>query len=188
MGKTVALMYGFTEGQWHGRLFRKELSRRGYKLVADPHQADIVIAHSGGCYYVPLDLHPDQLVVLIDPTYWPHKSLATRARTMTLRLIRAIRPGNRPLYHLQKTTHNLGYLLRHGDKNQAMIRRAHKYNLEAEISHTRIILVRNHDDPWLTPDLKHLKKINPRLKLVELPGEHDDLWLHPDSYIDLIQS
>jgi hypothetical protein len=186
--KSVAIIVGFTEGDWHRRQLQLALEKRGYRTTSDLASADVIFAHSGGCYNVPLNLRHQQLVMLVNPTYWPGRTLHKRAQIMSLHLIYAIRPGHHPRYHAWKTLHNIGYLFWHGSQNLSMVRRAPKYNLEAELKHVRTILVRNQTDPWLTPDFRDLQHTNPHLKTVELPGDHDDCWLHPDTYVDLLES
>lgn len=188
MATTVAFIYGFTEGEWHGKRFRKVLRENGYEIVYNPHVADIIIAHSGGCYHVPIDLKPSQKVLLINPTYWPGKPLLLRALKMFGQLITAVRIGNRPLYQLQKTVHNLWYLVWHADTNRDMVKRAHKFELPVEIKHNPTTLVRNLHDPWLTPKLDDLKQINPQLRIVCMPGWHDHCWEFPEAYLHLLQS
>jgi hypothetical protein len=186
--RIVSFIYGFTEGEWQGHRFRKALAVADYSITKDVRSADIIIAHSGGCYYVPLDLRDDQLVILINPTYWPGKPLARRAAAMSLQIVKAIRCGNEPLFQLHKTFRNLGYLFWHSGKNYEIIRRAKKFELPVEAKHRNTIIIRNLHDPWLTPDLKNLKRLNPHLQILELSGEHDDCWVHPERYINLLQS
>jgi hypothetical protein len=148
----------------------------------------VVIAHSGGCYHVALGLRQEQLLVLIAPPYWPGRSLLLRSQSMTLQMLRAIRPGNEPIKQANKTLHNIFFLFWHAGKNLAILHRARKYDLEQELRHPKTILVRNQNDPWLTPNFRDLQRFNKQLKLIELPGDHDDIWLHPEPYINLIES
>jgi hypothetical protein len=82
-------------------------------------------------------------------------------------LLRAVRRGNEPLFQLHKTARNIGYLVWHAGKNHAMVQRARKYELPAEAAHERTVLIRNKQDPWLTPNLDDLKQINPHLEIIE---------------------
>jgi hypothetical protein len=182
----VHIVYGFTEGNWHGKKFRRALRDRGYSMTHDITRADYVIAHSGGCYDVP-PLADNQRLMLINPTYWPGRSLAERAKNMSQQIVKSIRPGNKPFYHLYKTLRNIGYLFYHHRTNQFMIRRSKTFNLEQEIKHGKTLLVRNDHDPWITPDLDRLQSLNKQLHIARLPGEHDDCWLHPEPYIDYLE-
>lgn len=51
--KTVALIHGFAGGKWHTKTFVKELEKAGLKVVGDTSGADVIIAHSTGCYIIP---------------------------------------------------------------------------------------------------------------------------------------
>lgn len=185
MSLRVKIIYGFTEGEWHGKKFRRLLREQGHTIVKDASTADIIIAHSGGCYNMPTP-RKEQRVMLINPPYWPGKSLKERGGNMIKHLASSVRPGNQPFYQLHKTSRNAVYLIRHQRTNKEMLLRAQTYNLAEQISHPHIILVRNYDDPWLTPDLAHLKAINPKLIIRSLSGGHDDCWLHPEPYINLL--
>lgn len=71
---TVCILYGFCEGpRMAGRMLRA-LARAGHTITDDPYQADVVIAHSGGCFIVPNDL-PAKQIIMIGLTYWPGRSI-----------------------------------------------------------------------------------------------------------------
>ena len=183
--KSIFLIVGFTEGGWHVRRFEKSLKRRGFTITKDVAKAHFVVAHSGGCYTIP-PLSDEQVLMLINPTYWPGKALNLRGGAMTLQLLRAVRPGNNPLYHLWKTIHNLFYLFYHHRLNMVMVQQSRWYSLEQSINHHKTILVRNQNDPWLTHELDDLQRLHPKLKIERLAGDHDDCWLNPGPYIDLL--
>jgi len=185
---TVTIIYGFTEGAWHGKRFRRVFREHGYSVTERAAEADIIIAHSAGAFYVPKSLRSDQLLILIDPPYWPERPIMLRSRNMVLHMIQSIRKDNHPFYQLHKTVHNFVYLVRHQALNREMIRHARTFDLAAELKHPRTILVRNRHDPWLTPDLEHLKLIQPKLRIRQLPGGHDDCWHNPQRYVNLLQS
>lgn len=184
--KTAIVLVGFTEGNWHARRFERELTHRGIGIAPDVETADYIIAHSGGCYVIP-PLRDSQTLMLINPTYWPGRSLFRRSLTMIVQLITSVRPGNRPWYHLWKTAHNTFYLVYRARFNLLMIRQSKFYNLEQSVQHDHMILVRNEADPWLTPDLRTVEAQHPKLRVARLPGEHDDCWLNPEPYIRLLE-
>ena len=62
------------------------------------------------------------------------------------------------------------------------------FDLESDVMHPHTIVVRNSNDPWITPKLNKLARLNPHMRIVQLPGDHDDIWLNPKPYIDLLQS
>jgi hypothetical protein len=186
--KSVALLYGFSEGPWHGKKFSGQLRKAGYTITQHPREADIVIAHSGGAYFVPdLDLRREQRLVCINPTYWPGRPLWKRTLVMTGRFIGSIRPGNRPFYQLYKSLHNVSNLLLHFRTNCRIVARAKSFDLRTVITHPDTLLIRTYDDPWIQPNLEELVVLNPTLRIVEVVGEHDACWLNPTPYINLLQ-
>jgi hypothetical protein len=184
---SVAILPGFSEGYWHTKRLRRALKRAGFSHSLSPSEADIVIAHSAGCYVVP-PLRDEQLLVLINPTYWPGKSLGSRGSTMTWQILQAVRPGNQPFYQLHKTAHNILNLVRNPRSHLALAAKASSFDLEQVVTHSKTIIIRNQSDPWLTPHLDHLTQINPGLSITTLPGGHDDCWQHPEPYVNLLQS
>lgn len=183
----VYLAYGYSEGKWHSKRLRRALKRRGYNIERSLKHADVVIGHSGGCYDIPA-LRDKQLLMLINPPYWPERSIAERVTTITWQLIRAIRPGNHPIYHAKKLWWHCIYFVIRRRHNHRIADRTITFDLATEVNHSRTILVRNNDDPWLTPDLGKLQTLHPHLQIKRLPGDHDDCWRHPDRYIDLIEA
>ena len=51
----------------------------------------------------------------------------------------------------------------------------------------KVILVRNREDRYTTPDIKEIAKKYPNIKFVELPGLHEDYYENPKPYIDLLK-
>ena len=68
------IIVGFTEGEWHKRRMQNDLQLRGIVVTNDYRQADYIIAHSGGCYEIP-PLSATQILMYINPTYWPNRTL-----------------------------------------------------------------------------------------------------------------
>jgi hypothetical protein len=186
MAKTVALIYGIAEGSWHGKKFRRELIKAGYRLAADSSNADIIIGHSAGCYFLP-ETATGQVIMLIGPPYWPGRSINYRAaHKIWIDMKYAVKPRD-CFYSLKKFFWNLYYLLTQARRTKRIIESAN-YDVEAIIKTHKAILVRNKDDAWLTPDLGHLPADEPAIIVRDLPGEHDDCWRHPESYVAILAS
>lgn len=183
----VFFVYGFIEGRWHSKRFRRALRKRGYDVGRSLKNADVIIAHSGGCYDVP-PLRDDQLLVLINPPYWPERSVRERTWNMAKQMIITLKPGRHALYSARKTVRNLIYSVTRRRHNKRIAERTRTFRLVDEVRHSRTILVRNNNDPWLTPNLTELQKANPHLHIERLAGDHDDCWIKPNLYIDLIES
>lgn len=69
-----------------------------------------------------------------------------------------------------------------------IMRCAPTFDLAQAIADRDVLLVRNKYDDWLTPDFTNLKKSNPQLETIELPGDHDDITHNPERYVELIES
>jgi hypothetical protein len=185
MAASIAIIYGFTEGKLHGKRFRRALQKQGYEIETDLASADVIVTHSGGAFTTP-PLSAKQLLVHIDPPYWPGRSLRRRTLHMMSQFFTAIRPGNSFWWRCEMSLYNISYLIGHFRSNLQMARTASTFRLEDAVKHGRTILIRTEHDPWLTPELARLRKINPHVIFHSLPGDHIDCWVNPDSYIDII--
>lgn len=185
--KSVWFIYGFAEGKWHGKRFRKVLRQRGFTIAATIPEADIIIAHSGGAFEVP-ELRDNQLLVLIGPPYWPGRAKVERGIAKIAQDFRATITGPGRFFNARKLIANSYYTLFEHKRTAQIVKDADTFDLEVEIKHSNTLLIRNNGDHWLTPDLTKLQKLNPHLKIHRLDGDHDDCWLRPARYIDLLQS
>ncbi len=166
-----------------GRQLVKALKQAGFTMVSDASQADVIIAHSGGCYLVP-EHNRARLIVQIGLAYWPgHIWLLSTVRKVA-REISAARHehrlgewGRKWLYHMLYAF-NLGPALRMA-RNHAATK---PWN-----SPQRQIIVRNRHDVYCSPEVYKLAFRGPRA-FISLPGEHDDCWDHPERYVSLLQS
>lgn len=61
--KTVTILHGWAGGWWHTREFTKELGRNDFEVIKDARIADVILAHSTGCYRLP-EVSKAKLVVL----------------------------------------------------------------------------------------------------------------------------
>jgi len=184
---TVAIIYGFGEGEWHGRVLRRALQAANFVVSHEPTTADIVIAHSAGCFYLPEERN-DQLTMLIGPGYWPGKSIAVCFIQKIVRDFKDYQRRDMTISWFYKTLRNSLYIIGGGHKTLLMIRNARRQNFYAALRNKRVFIVRNHDDPWLTPDAESLLHDKAAFSFYELPGQHDDCWINPEPYICLLQS
>jgi len=75
--KTVAVVEGWAGGPKLSHRLRKTLSQADFRIIKKVRQADVIFAHSTGCYRLPKDLVAE-LIILLDPPYWPGRSIAGR--------------------------------------------------------------------------------------------------------------
>jgi hypothetical protein len=175
-------IYGFCEGPRVGKRFEHILESGNFRVTRDVRRADIIIAHSGGCFVVPENNHA-KLVLLIGLPCWPGKSTAKALRQKVwLDIITHQRNGLLAEW-LQKTGWHSWYFWNMAN-NRRMLR---GMRAEAHRTATDAVLVRNQNDVQCTPDPRQLH-FNYSPPLLSLPGQHDDCWLHPEPYIAIIQS
>jgi hypothetical protein len=76
MAVNVAVLPGWAAGKWHTRQFESALSAAGY-TISDVLHSEVIIAHSTACKLLS-EKNPATLLILIDPPYWPGKSVSKR--------------------------------------------------------------------------------------------------------------
>lgn len=179
---TVAIMYGFAEGPWHGRGLKKHLRAAGYVVTKKTRQADIIIAHSASCYLIPR-LARAKLIVHVDYTHWPGRSLgnslaeALRFDLKTYGTLRWLVRCTIHDIHMLRLVH--GARMIPGWKNPAR-------KLDQLID-SRHVFVRNQHDSYCHVDAL-LHATDSSRTYVSLPGGHVDIWDNPERYVHLLQS
>lgn len=163
-----------------GNLLRA-LEYAGYRTTRNPYEADIIIAHSGGCFLVPNDL-PAQQVIMIGLTHWPGKSIVRALIEKNWADFRLHRRARNIRTWLHKFSWNLLYFW-NMPHNVAMLRGRRRGDFW-QAKH--VALIRNKEDSFCTPDIKSLPFVHAP-KFVELPGQHDDIWLHSERYTNIIK-
>lgn len=182
----VAIRYGVVCGPAHGKRFRAELQKAGYKYVKRLEEADIIVAHSAGCFWLP-EAPTKQRLLMIDPPYWPGRSIGERAWRRLRTSVQFRKYGYSFFYWLEHYLWYFFYSVKDAPRTWRIIKTAPKYDLALKVKNQRAILVRNDDDDWLSPDLDSLRIINPHLIIKKLPGEHEDCWHNPKPYVKLLQ-
>ena len=64
MSKKVGIVYGWAEGPWEAKQFIQQVKISGYEVTQDLVSADILIAHSLGCFLIPANSRA-KLILLI---------------------------------------------------------------------------------------------------------------------------
>lgn len=180
MSKTYALVYGFLEGPWHGKQLRQELGRLNM-TEARPEDADIVVSHSGGCYFVP---STSKKVLLIDPPYWPQKFLLLSLWQNTfLNIGERSSEGHMRLWLTGQfwwLYYGLGRLI----YNVRLAYRAATRRFDANIP-GHIFIARNDKSVFCSPAINLLKPNQITVKA--FPGDHNDVWTNPKPYAEYIE-
>ncbi len=184
---SVAVVPGLAGGTMQmGRLTRA-MRRAGFTVVKNPAEADVVLAHSAGCYGLPA-IQSHQKLILVNPPYWPGKTVGERGKKR-LRTLLYYRKYNYKMFDwMQKNAWGIFYVLRDQERTRQIFRTADQFDLPTVISGHPVVLVRNDDDDWLTNDLDELQVAHSRLRIERLPGDHDDLLVNPGPYVSLVHS
>ena len=179
---TVNILYGFGEGPRVGHRFRRALRAKGYKVIDDASQADIIFTHSGGCLLLPPKLQAKQ-VIHIAPYHWPGLPWSASMGHKLLDDLRTHHAEGELRFWSRKTFWNFMYAC-NMRKNIQMVRnlkKKHRWQCTADT-----IVVRPRFDSFCIPDSSALP-FKPGAAFVSLPGHHDDCWRNPNPYIALIQ-
>lgn len=172
----VYIIYGWPEGSWHGRKLRLALKNAGYHITSSPKNADIIIAHSGGCFLIPNDVQA-KVVLMIDLPYWPNKSLLSST-------MEKIRIETKNLWWYQKMLFDIYYLF---TRPVYWMKMSQNWKNPSFPKNTKIILVRNDEDTYLSPTESQKLASENGWEIKVTSGQHDDLWENPSRYIELIQ-
>ena len=186
--QTVAILPGIFSGRHTTRRLRRTLKHAGYTVVTNTTEADIIFAHSAGCLWLP-KTKTKQTFVIVNPPYWPGKSMAqrglSRLRTNALFWRYGIPAGR----WLERNFLGVYYTILEPRRTLYIARHMAQYDLcETLDLGNPVVLVRSQVDDWLTPDLDALQQTYRNLRVVSMPGEHDDFNYHPERYVDLLQS
>ena len=175
----VAIIYGWSEGSWQGKRLRTELHKHGFHITKSVKQADVIIAHSGGCYLLAEESRA-RLILLVGLPYHPTKH---PVRSLQSKIRRELKDS----WWFRKTFFNTYYLFSK-PRRWYRIWRARKQSVLPEASEeVPIIAIRNEQDDFMhatsSADLANKKG----WKLQSLSGHHDDLWINPAPYVQIIK-
>ncbi len=185
MGKSVAILHGWAGGDWHVKQFRGALHERGFTIVKNAEGADIIFAHSTGCYRLP-QMCGAKLVVLQGPPYWPGKSILRRL---------LLKKGHDTSLHLKergimfainKLIWEIVYIIIKPSYTFVALKHHRYLHFLDLVENKKVILIRNEEDYFCSPEIKEAIKKYLNVRYIELPGGHDDFMTNPGPYIDLI--
>lgn len=181
--KTVAMIYGWAEGPWQARSFKKALQKEGLVFTNDILRADVIVAHSSGCYLIPKNTSA-KLIVLVGLPYWPGRSLASSVAKKLVGELRYHRRNKDIFWWLNKIMHNIWYIITRPHKSLYAFTRHRLERLPSDKHRT--LLVRPTDDTFCHPNIIKTLKPLKNYGFEEISGEHDDCWVKPKPYVDLI--
>lgn len=182
----VALTYGIFTGPHVGIAFRKELINAGYEIVTSTHIADIIIAHSAGCFWLP-NASKKQKLLLINPPYWPGRSMNERVRARLVNYPYFRQRGQSFKSWLVRTFWAAYYIVTDVPRSLRIIKRSYSFDLKEVLKGRRVHIIRNEHDDLLTPRFDELGNEFTLVTMTSLPGDHDDCWANPMLYIAELQ-
>jgi pimeloyl-ACP methyl ester carboxylesterase len=176
---SFAISYGLAGGPAHSRELRHQLRRAGLRQADRLDRADIIIAHSGGCWLIPPTAQP-LLIVYIGMTLAqerPGRTFLANKALMAKHSSRARR--------LSTAAKNAYYGLRQPRRNINMVRQA-KTARPVIFPGCPAVFIANRHDPWTKDDQTQNYLDNYDWAFINLPGAHDDIWEHPERYAAII--
>ncbi len=176
---SYAFSYGFAGGPLHARKFKHLMHLSGYAHSQLPQAADIIIAHSAGCWLIPKDCRP-KLIMYVGMPLAQLRPLQSLLAANQL----ALRPVH--LLHTLGTKAKATYYgLRQPRRNLKIVRMT-KTAKPVIMPNIPAIFIANQHDPW--PKSAKLKDyLNTQVwAFISLFGTHDDIWEHSERYVAII--
>jgi hypothetical protein len=184
--KTVAILEGWAGGPRLTKIIRSALKEGGYELIKNPAEADIIIAHSTGSYMLPETIKAN-LVILINPPYWPGESIVKRWIRMNKDELKFLRKtlGSRRFF-INKLW-EVFYIVAKPSYTWSVLKNQSHLDFLENLKDKRIILVRNTDDEFCSPKIKDTLVAYKNFEYVEIPGYHANYYINSQPYIDLLK-
>lgn len=180
----VAIKPGWAGGSWHIRQFEQAVKAAGFNVSGVDH-ADVIIAHSIACYDLKQKT-PAQYYMLIDPPYWPGKSIYGRFLEKQRMDTHTIVKKYGWKYAVQKLFWGLVYVLARPNYTSLSLKHGGKLDFLNELKDKGVLVIRNQQDYICSPSIHVALAGYPHVYYRNLPGEHDDYYTNPQPYIDLI--
>ncbi|HVX48211.1 MAG TPA: hypothetical protein VHA05_02530 [Candidatus Saccharimonadales bacterium] len=180
------IIYGWSEGRWHSKKMRRLLEMHGFEITKNADEADILIAHSMGCYLVPPD-SKSKAILLIGLPYWPGRPVPLSVLLNTFSNIRSSwRDGSG--WWLNKLVHNIWYILASPMATYHAMTRRKLSRLPRASAKRQVVLLRNAGDMFCHPDIARMLPSDLGYEYVNLEQAlHEDCWLNPAPYIELAE-
>lgn len=184
--KSVATIHGWAGGNWLNRVLVQALETGGFEYTKNAGSADIIIAHSAGCYRLPKDFQA-KLLVLVNLPYWPELPVSHRLRAHRKPYWQRIRNEKGWMTFIKTLLLRTLSVIIHPSITLIAITNHKRLDVLENNKQRNIILIRNHNDLFATPDLKDVANKYPHVKYFELPGYHEDIYDNPAPYVNLLR-
>lgn len=175
---TYGIIYGLFGRPALTRKLERLLNATGLRSTQDFEHADILIAHSAGCWLVP-ETAKARLIILNGVPLADNQNKAYCQANVQIYKQASVR---------QLVSHfsgNIFSALRYPWRNLSIIRMA-KRTETAIPPEAMCVFITNRDDPW--PRSKKLDELlnNKDWAFISLPGPHNYIWHHPEHYAAII--
>jgi len=140
---TVFIAYGWPEGKLHGTLFRKALISANYQIAQTAEEADIIIAHSAGCYMIPSDVKA-KLILLI--------GLPNSPKSLIKCTFYKIKLEQKNMQWFQKTLYHIFYAISQPIKLLSVYK-SFKRKYVPVFTENKVLLIRNAQDTYMEKGL-----------------------------------
>ncbi|HEX7632993.1 MAG TPA: hypothetical protein VF401_01560 [Candidatus Saccharimonadales bacterium] len=179
---SFALSYGFVGGPAHGQKLRKLATQAGF-VPTSLDKADIIIAHSAGCWLIPTSVQPKLVIYVGMPL-----AMARAPRTWIRANLESFKEGN-VMQNFSLRLKNTHYGLRQPLRNLGIIREANtKIGNPVIIASTSAIFIANHDDPWPRSEEHQQALMNTQAwAFIGMPGDHNNIWYQPERYVAIME-
>lgn len=185
MKNTVAILYGFAEGQKIGEHLTKVLTQDTFILTKDSINASVIIAHSGGIFLVPQNTKA-QTLIFVAPSIGDVSLLGTQLHKTWIEFHNAL-TTKRLLQFYKRSLWNCVYLATRNAYHSQMMRAYKMLGKKLPNFQTKnVFVITNNKDPWSKQLTQDQKKNYPSYTFITMDGTHDDLWINPENYIKLL--
>lgn len=176
--RTYAICYGLAGGSLHSRKFRRFMRQAGFVLIEDALKADIIVAHSAGCWLIEKGGRPKLVVYVGMPL-----TMARRQATWFQANLTDFRRA--PIRSAKVRVVNGYYSLSQPHRNIDILRHP-KIGQPVIVPKAQAVFIANHYDPWpKTPKIGNFVRDHDWI-YINMPGAHDDIWEHPARYVEII--
>ena len=183
--KTVAIAHGWAGGKRHVRRFLKALKENGFEERKRLAKVDVIVAHSTGCYRLKENTNA-KLILLIGPPYWPSQNILKRLIKKTVHAKRVNAKNEGYVYVIHKLMWEIIYVIVKPSYTFIALKHHRYLHFLELIKNKKVILIRNQEDYFCSPEIEKAVKDYKNVRYLELPGGHDDFMTNPEPYIDLI--
>lgn len=184
--KTVTISHGWAGGHWHVKRFVKALIEEDFRIIKNSKRANVIIAHSTGCYRLSEDSKAN-VILLLGPPYWPSQSILRRLLKKKGHDTRQRINDQGILFTINKFLFEIIYVIIKPSYTLIALKNHRYLHFLDLLENKKVILVRNEEDYFCSPEIEEAIKEYKNVRYVSLPGGHDDFMTNPQPYIDLIR-